>query len=69
VVGGADEQALVARLAELLTDPGRAAAMGRAGREWVESSWGWERSAQRLRLLLDRQDPDVAPQADPAAGS
>jgi phosphatidylinositol alpha-1,6-mannosyltransferase len=69
VVGGGDEEALVERLSELLTDPERAAAMGRAGRSWVESSWGWDRSAERLRLLLDGRDPDDDPQAGPAGGS
>jgi phosphatidylinositol alpha-1,6-mannosyltransferase len=69
VVGGRDEQALVARLAELLTDPQKSAAMGRAGRAWVESTWGWDRSADRLRLLLDRQDPDEVDQPGAGAGS
>jgi hypothetical protein len=33
--------------------------MGRAGRRWVESSWGWQRSADRLATLLDGRDPDL----------
>ncbi len=59
VVGGDDEDALVERITRLLTDPELAAQMGATGRDWVQSRWGWERSALRLRLLLDRQDPDV----------
>jgi phosphatidylinositol alpha-1,6-mannosyltransferase len=58
VVSGADQAALVGRLAELLEDPALAARMGRAGRAWVESDWTWQRSASRLRQLLVGQDPD-----------
>ncbi|MFG2086276.1 glycosyltransferase family 4 protein [Spirillospora sp. NPDC048824] len=46
----------VARLAEaltgLLTDPGRARAMGEKGRAWVEREWRWEIQAARLGGLL-----------------
>jgi phosphatidylinositol alpha-1,6-mannosyltransferase len=59
VVGGRDLDALVARVVELLTDQARSARMGRAGRRWVESSWGWQRSADRLATLLDGRDPDL----------
>jgi phosphatidylinositol alpha-1,6-mannosyltransferase len=59
VVGGRDQGALVARVSQLLTDPDLAARMGRAGRAWVESSWGWDQSAHRLRLMLDGRDPDA----------
>ena len=69
VVGGRDQDALVDRLRQLLTDPQRAAAMGRAGRAWVESEWGWDRSADRLRLLLDRRDPDDPAQPDDVGGA
>jgi phosphatidylinositol alpha-1,6-mannosyltransferase len=65
VVGGRDDAALVARVGQLLGDPALAAEMGRAGRAWVESDWGWERSADRLRQLLVGQDPD-APDASGA---
>jgi phosphatidylinositol alpha-1,6-mannosyltransferase len=58
VVGGRDEDGLVARVTELLDDPALAAAMGRAGRSWVVAEWGWERSARRLRQMLEGQDPD-----------
>lgn len=59
IVGGRDQDALVDRLAQLLSDPELAGRMGRAGRQWVESSWGWDRSAERLRMLLDGRDPDA----------
>jgi phosphatidylinositol alpha-1,6-mannosyltransferase len=58
VVGGREPEALVRRLAELLEDRGLAARMGRAGRGWVERSWGWQHSADRLHQLLAGQDPD-----------
>jgi phosphatidylinositol alpha-1,6-mannosyltransferase len=45
--------ATAVRLVELLTDPGRAQAFGRAGREWVEAEWTWARSGAKLRTLLD----------------
>jgi len=59
VVPGGDQDALVARVSELLTDHDLASRMGLAGRQWVESSWGWDRSAERLREMLDGGDPDV----------
>lgn len=59
VVGGRDPAALVDRLVRLLEDPELAGRMGAAGRQWVESSWGWDRSALRLRAMLDGADPDA----------
>jgi phosphatidylinositol alpha-1,6-mannosyltransferase len=59
VVGGRDQAALVHRLVRLLDDPDLASAMGARGREWVESSWGWQRSADRLATMLDGRDPDA----------
>jgi len=56
VVPGADLDAVVARLARLLSDAELAAAMGRAGRAWVERDWRWDTAAVRLALLLD---PDL----------
>ncbi|WP_433168018.1 glycosyltransferase family 4 protein [Kribbella sp. CA-247076] len=40
------------RIAELLTDPARAHAMGSAGRAWVREHWSWTRSGAVLRELL-----------------
>ena len=51
VVG--DPTALVARLAELLGDPGKARAMGEKGLAWVHREWRWELAAARLAALLD----------------
>lgn len=45
--------AVAVRLVELLTDPGRARAMGERGRAWVAADWTWERSGAVLRELLD----------------
>jgi phosphatidylinositol alpha-1,6-mannosyltransferase len=52
VVGGRDLAALTDRLAGLLSDPARAAAMGAAGRAWVDREWRWEKQAARLATLL-----------------
>jgi phosphatidylinositol alpha-1,6-mannosyltransferase len=52
VVGGRDVAALADRLAGLLSDPAAAAAMGAAGRAWVEREWRWEKQAARLAALL-----------------
>jgi phosphatidylinositol alpha-1,6-mannosyltransferase len=41
------------RIAELLTDPAHARAMGAAGREWVRRDWSWNGSGAVLRELLD----------------
>ncbi|GAA0958490.1 glycosyltransferase family 4 protein [Kribbella koreensis] len=41
------------RITELLTNPTRAKAMGKAGRDWVQAEWTWPRSGQLLRSLLD----------------
>ena len=44
---GAFENGLAARIAELLADPARAAAMGAAGRERVLTEFGWAAIAQQ----------------------
>ncbi|BEL09111.1 glycosyltransferase family 4 protein [Actinoplanes sichuanensis] len=55
VVGGSDVPAIAARVAELLADPAKATAMGKAGRAWVEQEWRWETQAARLTDLLTAQ--------------
>jgi phosphatidylinositol alpha-1,6-mannosyltransferase len=40
-------------IAGLLADPGRARAMGAAGRDWVEERWSWTRIAATFASLLD----------------
>ena len=59
VVGGSDVPAIAGRLADLLSDPDRARAMGAAGRAWVEKEWRWETKAARLTELLG-EGADVA---------
>jgi phosphatidylinositol alpha-1,6-mannosyltransferase len=53
VVDGWDVGAIAAAVGDLLADPDRAAAMGRAGREWVVDHWQWRAKAERLSELLD----------------
>jgi phosphatidylinositol alpha-1,6-mannosyltransferase len=52
VVGGRDVAAVADRIAGLLADPAKAAAMGAAGRAWVEREWRWEKQASRMAGLL-----------------
>ena len=52
VVDGWDVGEIAASVADLLSDPGRAAAMGAAGRQWVVDNWRWSRQAERLAALL-----------------
>ncbi|MFV2178086.1 glycosyltransferase family 4 protein [Actinomadura sp. LOL_016] len=47
---GPDELALA--LHRLLADPGRARAMGAAGRRWALDTWSWDGAAARLAALL-----------------
>ncbi|NAZ88253.1 glycosyltransferase family 4 protein [Kineococcus indalonis] len=56
VVDGRDVAAVADRVAGLLTDSRRAAALGRAGREWVSRRWGWTAQAERLAALLAGDD-------------
>jgi phosphatidylinositol alpha-1,6-mannosyltransferase len=52
VVPGDDTDALSMRIAELLSDPAKAAAMGEKGLAWVNREWRWELAAARLEALL-----------------
>jgi phosphatidyl-myo-inositol dimannoside synthase len=54
VVDPRSPAALATAIASLLDDPQRAAAMGRAGAEWVHREWTWEAMAGRLGGLLER---------------
>ena len=58
--------ALVRAVSGLLRDPGRAEQLGRAGREWIRSDWGWARSGERLAAMLAGQDPDSAGPSGPS---
>ncbi len=52
VVAGRDLRAVVDALAGLLADPGRARAMGAAGRAWMQRDWTWPSRVRRLGGLL-----------------
>ncbi|MDO3649950.1 glycosyltransferase family 4 protein [Nocardia mangyaensis] len=52
VVQGRSASQVTDAIVELLTDRDRAAAMGAAGRAWVERNWHWDRQGARLRELL-----------------
>ena len=52
VVDGTQVAEVADAVAGLLLDREAAAAMGRAGRAWVEREWRWDVLAQRLRGLL-----------------
>lgn len=52
VVDGRDVSGLARRVTELLADPGLAARLGTAGREWMRAGWSWDERAVRLRRWL-----------------
>jgi phosphatidyl-myo-inositol dimannoside synthase len=52
VVDGRDLPVLAEALSGLLADPGRARAMGAAGRAWMQREWSWTTLVRRLRQLL-----------------
>jgi phosphatidylinositol alpha-1,6-mannosyltransferase len=56
VVDGRDLPALVDALVGLLGDRAGAAAMGAAGRVWMQAAWGWSDRAAWLSALLDGAD-------------
>ena len=47
-----DVRGVTARVTELLSDPGKARAMGEKGLAWVDREWRWEPAAARLTALL-----------------
>ena len=54
VVDPTSPVAIADAIVPLLQDPMRAAAMGRAGAEWVHTEWTWEHKTQRLEGLLQQ---------------
>lgn len=54
VVDPTRPEPLAEAIVSLLQDPDRAAAMGRAGAEWVHREWTWPQMARRLTALLER---------------
>ncbi len=59
VVDGESVKQTANSVANLLADPALAAEFGKAGREWVESTWRWPLVAGRLTELLEGRDPDA----------
>lgn len=53
VVDPADVRAVATAIIELLGAPARAAAMGRAGRKWVERGWTWGHVHDTVARLLE----------------
>jgi phosphatidylinositol alpha-1,6-mannosyltransferase len=53
VVNGREVAEVANAVASLLADPGTAAKMGAAGREWVTASWRWDVLADRLAGLIN----------------
>ncbi|MDQ2585774.1 glycosyltransferase family 4 protein [Saccharothrix yanglingensis] len=53
VVDGRDVAEVASSVAGLLADPGLAAKMGAAGREWVTREWRWDALADRLAALIN----------------
>ncbi|MEJ8660448.1 MULTISPECIES: glycosyltransferase family 4 protein [Streptomyces] len=62
VVDGTDVKAVARTIALTLLSPDQAA-MGAAGREWVERQWSWDASARYLTQLLD-PDLERVPEQD-----
>jgi glycosyltransferase involved in cell wall biosynthesis len=54
VVEPRSPEAVADTIADLLGDPARAAAMGRAGRAWVEQRWSWTTIAATFAELLQK---------------
>lgn len=52
VANGSDLDEISTAVAEILTDPDRAAQMGAAGRRWAVDNWQWRTQAARLAKLL-----------------
>ncbi len=52
VVDGTSVDAVAQSVITVLSDRGRAAAMGAAGREWVKAHWRWDVLGAKLRNLL-----------------
>ncbi|MGZ6864072.1 MAG: glycosyltransferase family 4 protein, partial [Blastococcus sp.] len=53
VVEPRSPEAVATAITTLLDDPEKAAAMGRAGRAWVEQRWSWRSIAATFAALLD----------------
>ncbi|WP_433666817.1 glycosyltransferase family 4 protein [Nocardia sp. CA-136227] len=58
VVNGRKLESLADAIVDILSDRDAAAAMGAAGRAWVQQQWRWDLMGQRLQQLLD---PNLRP--------
>lgn len=52
IVDGRSVDKVADAVGGLLADPGRAAVMGAAGRDWVTANWRWDTLAARMAALL-----------------
>lgn len=52
IVDGRSVDQIGAAVGDLLANPGRAAAMGAAGRAWARDTWRWDALTARLSELL-----------------
>jgi phosphatidylinositol alpha-1,6-mannosyltransferase len=52
VVDGEDSAAIAVAAINLLSDPERAAQMGRAGRDWIVEKWRWQIWAEKFEKLI-----------------
>lgn len=67
VVNGRDDAQVTDAIIQLLMDPERRAAMGQAGREFMEASWTWPHLVERLVAAIDaRPTPEPEPEPEPA---
>ncbi len=58
IVDARNEKPVAGAIVHLLNDPELAKQMGIAGRAWVEQSWTWDYSFNRLKQMLSGHDPD-----------
>ncbi|MEV6773226.1 glycosyltransferase family 4 protein [Nocardia sp. NPDC051030] len=56
VVNGRKTDSITEAIVAILSDRDAAAAMGAAGRTWVQQQWRWDLMGTRLRELLDTND-------------
>ena len=52
VIDGRSVSQVADAVTELLADPGRAAMMGAAGRDWITAQWRWDALAARMAGLI-----------------
>jgi phosphatidylinositol alpha-1,6-mannosyltransferase len=58
VVGGSNQQALIAKIEQLFTDEKMRKKMGEFGRQWILDNWTWDKPYGRLQKLISGIDPD-----------